>query len=373
MLSEKEIKIKAELTGINRLYVECLNQEEAYTYAFYVMKDGKVLEKIWYAASPHTVYWVTEPGLYSVKVFVRNQQGERVSRLSPEITFAGMKPVYCSGTNGNEHWKWLKDIQRVLMEIWTNRARMFRLALYDYQVSNKDSYLGMLWSILNPLIQILTYWFVFGLGIRSGRPVDGHPFLPWMLCGLIPWFFINSALVQGAASIYMKSSTVLRLRFPVATIPMGSVLVAFFNHAVTLGILLVMLLCFGYFPNFYWLNLLYYLFFELVLFTLLAMVTSVLTMIARDFQKLINSLIRLLFYLTPILWTVDRLPAWAQFILKLNPVLYIVDGFRDSLLYQIPFYHHMKRLLFFWCINVGLLVLGCSLQRKYRNKFIDML
>ena len=136
--------------------------------------------------------------------------------------------------------------------------------------------------------------------------------------------------------------------------------------------LLITFFFFGYPPSLYWLNLVYYLFYAVVFFTALAMVTSVLSMIAIDFQKLINSLIRLLFYLTPILWSTEKLPLLVQYILKLNPCLYIADGFRDSLLYHIPFYLHHWRMAFFWLVNVFFIILGSNLQAKYKNQFLDL-
>ena len=77
--------------------------------------------------------------------------------------------------------------------------------------------------------------------------------------------------------------------------------------------------------------------------------------------------------MTPILWNMDNLPNLAQEILKLNPALYIVTGFRDSFLYGNMFYIHTGQMLFFWALNLVLVVVGCNLQIKFRDKFIDLL
>ena len=127
------------------------------------------------------------------------------------------------------------------------------------------------------------------------------------------------------------------------------------------------LILMGYMPTIYWLNLIYYLVYGIVFLASLAMVTSVLSMIALDTQKLIQALIRLLFYLTPILWSLDRMPPQIGKMLRLNPVLYYVDGFRESLLYQVAFYHNPKKMLFFWLINVVLFTIGCNLIMKYKE------
>ena len=319
------------------------------------------------------MYWITEPGVYKAKVFIRDAQGNKKTTFTEEINFEGLRPIICSETNETNHFRWLRNIFAVILEIWRNRMRMVRLSLYNYTLANKDSYLGKLWNVLNPLIQIGTYWFVFGIGIRNNAPVGEHAFLPWMLCGLIPWFFFSQSITQGASSIYSKSGTVLKLKYPVSTIPIEAILVGFYNHMVVLCILVVMLLTFGYFPNVYWLNIFYYFIYEFVFLASFAMISSVLTMIARDFQKLLSSVIRLWFYVTPILWSMDTLPVWVQKLLEVNPALYIVNGFRDSLLYKTAFFVHVDKIVFFWMINLILIVIGCNLQTKFKNKFIDML
>ena len=373
ILEDFNAETKVELSDINKLTIWCENKNDADKYAFYIYKDNKCVEKIPYSYKNTTTYWPTELGEYKVKVFIKAADGKKGSKFTNAVNFEGLRPVFYSGEKSQKSFIWLRNVLTIFVELWKNRMRMIRISLYDYTLANKDSYLGKLWSILNPLIQIGTYWFVFGVGIRNNKPVGNHPFLPWMLCGLIPWFFISQGVVNGASSIYSKSGTALKLKYPISTIPFGSILVGFYNHLIVLCILAIMLFCFGYYPNLYWFNLIYYFIYEIIFLTSLAMVTSVLTMIARDFQKLIASLIRLWFYLTPILWNMDKLPEWVQFVLRLNPALYIVTGFRDSLIYKNMFYIHTNKILFFWTINLVLIIIGCNLQVKFRNKFIDML
>lgn len=362
-----------ELTDLNKITVVVEKRNDDDKYAYYIYKNDKIVEKIKYSDSNKNIYWATEPGKYAVKVFIKKKDGEKSSQFTDAIDFEGLKTVICLTSDNEYKFGLYRNVIKIISEIYVNFKRMVRLSLYDYNLANKDSYLGKIWSVLNPLIQIATYWFVFGVGVRSNKPIDGYAFLPWMLCGLIPWFFFSQSIVGGASSIYAKSGTVLKLKYPVSTIPVGSVLVGFYNHLVVLGILVFMLICFGYYPNLYWLNIIYYFIFEFIFLSSFAMITSVFTMIARDFQKLLSSIIRFWFYMTPILWNMDNLPNLAQEILKLNPALYIVTGFRDSFLYGNMFYIHTGQMLFFWALNLVLVVVGCNLQIKFRDKFIDLL
>jgi teichoic acid transport system permease protein len=263
------------------------------------------------------------------------------------------------------------SIQVISGEIWKNRARMMRVIGYDIKIENRGFYLGTLWKIITPLIQISVYWFVFGIGIRGGSPIDGYPFLIWMLAGLVPWFFMRSAISMGAKSILAKSGMLFKIKYPLATVPVGSVLMCMYDHVIMLGIATIVFAIYGIFPNLYWLNILYYIVFAGVFFASLAMILSVIVMLAQDFQNLINSMLLALFFLTPIVWQDNNLPAWVRFILSLNPILYVVNGFRDSIIYQVNFYEHPKRILFFWCVALILFSLGCTMQKKFSNRFID--
>ncbi|MBQ9988950.1 MAG: ABC transporter permease [Clostridia bacterium] len=371
-MEQTERSMTLSLSG-NRLSIACNDAVEGCAYAFYVYKNGEILEKIWYTDKPETIYWLTEPGEYTAKVFEKDASGQVTSFDTGAVTFKGVQTVLIREKKRRGPKVWLENTAAVIKEIFHHRKRMARIARYDYNMANKDTYLGKLWSVLYPLIQIGTYWFVFGIGLRQGAPVNGHPYLLWMLSGLIPWFFINAGIVKGAASIYAKANTALRLRYPLSTIPAGSILEALFDQFVSLGILIVTLFAFGYFPTLYWLNMVYYLIAMYVFLTAVALISATLTMIARDFQKLINSMIRLLFFVTPILWTMDGLSPALQSVMKLNPILYLVDGVRGSFLFQTPFYAEPLRMLLFWGVTLVLLVLGCNMLQRFKARFLDML
>lgn len=373
MSEPKELVLQIQLLDRNRIYCECINTLKECEYAFQVLQDERIVFRSDYQEKPSYTYLPMAPGSYCVNVFARNENMEETSARSATVIYEGL----CPNCEEEEQQKknglcWVRNIKNVLMETWTNRERMFRISVYNYRILNKDAYLGSLWNFLNPFIQIATFWFVFGFGIRAGKPVDGFPYLVWMLCGMIPWFFASACITHGASSIRQKGISVLKMRYPVATIPLESVLVESYSHLIMVGILLIILVLMGYMPSLHWLNLLYYFAFAVVFFTALAMVTSVLSMIALDFQKLLNSLIRLLFYLTPILWSIDNMPEKIGKILSLNPIYYYVRGFRESLLYQVPFYARPKEMAFFWGITLVLLICGCNLIAKYRDQFIDL-
>ena len=259
----------------------------------------------------------------------------------------------------------------ILKEIWTNRIRMIRVARFDINIELRSFYLGTLWKIISPLIQLGIFWFVFGIGIRGGAPVDDIPFIVWMLAGFVPWIFISRGISMGANSIRKKSEILFKIKYPMSTVPVGSILICLSDFIVMFCIMAVIYLFNGFFPSLYWLNLIYYTIFIFVFLSSLALITSVIVQLAADFGNLISSLLQLLFFLTPILWQETNVPNWARPFFILNPIRYIVTGFRYSLLYKNNFFERPYLIAFFWGITFLMLIIGCFLQKKYASRFVD--
>jgi len=264
-----------------------------------------------------------------------------------------------------------RSVYDVIREVWQNRARMMRIVLFDIKIENRNFYLGTFWKILSPLIQLGTFWLVFGIGIRGGAPVDGHPFLVWMLAGLVPWFFINRGITLGAMSISGKAGMLFKIKYPISSVPVGTIALCLYDSAIMMGIMVVIYLFHGILPSIYWLNLIYYYFFAFIFLSSLALTTSVIVQLAKDFGRLISSLLQLLFFLTPILWVEGNIPSWARPLFVANPVRYVVTGFRYSMLYKSNFFERPLLMAFFWSMIVCILFLGCFLQRKYATRLVD--
>ena len=269
-----------------------------------------------------------------------------------------------------------KSISFVLKENFNNLFRIYSIAKYEILSDTRDSKLGLLWNILNPLIQILTYWFAFGFGIRSGKPVDGIEFINWMLSGLVVWFFISPSITQGVSSIHSKANVITKMKFPVSILPTTIVVKEVFNHLFMLLIVYIFILFNGVKPNVHNFQIVYYMICAICFSISMAMITSVLNMFTRDVKKMVNACMRMLLYATPILWTMDNLPTWAQTIMKCNPIYYIVEGYRDSFFYHegiLGTTSNINETIFFWGVIVVMFIIGSNLLYKFKHKFIDLI
>jgi teichoic acid transport system permease protein len=267
----------------------------------------------------------------------------------------------------------MRFVLQVLKEQFKNVHLIFRLAIYDIKGKYQLHYLGWLWQFINPAIQVALYWFVFGVGIRKGSPVGGTPFIVWLLVGVIPWFFISPSIIQGSNSIYSRVSLVSKMKFPVSILPSVSLVTNSFNFFSMMFILFLVLVINHINPGIYLLQLPYYL---ICMYTFLFATTllfSTITVIIRDFQLFMQSVIRMMFFLLPIVWKMDTLSPFHVNILRLNPLFYLIDGFRRTFLGSGWFFHDLRYTAYFWILTLFILFLGSFMHIKFRNKFVDFI
>ena len=260
----------------------------------------------------------------------------------------------------------------VMQENIANMYRTFSIARYELVANMRDSKLGVFWNFANPLIQVFTYWFAFGY-VFQRNAIDEIPFLLWLLGGMVVWLFLSPCITDGCNAIYSKVDVITKMKFPVSILPMTVVLKKLYDHACLMSILIIIYAIYGYYPSVHWFGLIYYLLCAVVFAFALSLTTSVLNMIARDTRKLILSCMRLLLYLTPVLWEITRLPEWLQKIVQCNPIYYIVQGYRDCFFYHRGIMAYQWSMTWFWGITFFLFMLGSFIMYKFKTRFIDMI
>lgn len=268
----------------------------------------------------------------------------------------------------------LKGIQYVIKENVSNLYRIFCIAKYELLADMRDSKFGLFWNFASPAIQIITFYLVFGLAMGRGD-IDHIPYLPWVVVGFCAWWYIQPCIVQGCSAIFSKINVITKMKFPVSVLPMTVVLKELFNHFCMLLLALVVLFLYGYYPDIYWIGIIYYMVCAIALVESIALITSVLTMLWRDVKKLITSLMRMLLYLSGVLFPVT---SWSGhplivFVMKLNPVNYVVQGYRDVIFHQKTIFAHPVLTVYFWVLVIVLFAIGSFLMYKFKKKIIDMI
>ncbi|WP_163652486.1 ABC transporter permease [Listeria sp. PSOL-1] len=267
----------------------------------------------------------------------------------------------------------MRQVIEVLKEQIKYTPMMFRISRYEDRANYQSHYLGLLWEILNPLIQVAIYFLVFGYGLRGNAMISGHVgFLEWMLAGIVPWFFINSIVMQGTNSILNKIHLVSKMNFPMSILPNITIVSNLMSYVVMTIITIVIFILKGTPITVYWLQYIYYFLAMMIFLFSFSLFNSTITILVRDYTMFLQSVMRVLFYLTGIVWNIPKLlPGWASDLLKLNPFMYLVNGFRDTFLMQNWFWHSPSYALYFWMLTAFFLFAGSALHMKFRERFVD--
>ena len=262
----------------------------------------------------------------------------------------------------------------LIRELYRNRRLVFSLAKNDFKTKYAGSYFGTIWAFVQPVVTICVYWFVFGLALRGGAD-RGVPFVLWLVAGLVPWFFFQDGLVGGTSSLLEYNYLVKKVVFNIRILPVVKVISAGFVHCFFVLIVLGIYTCMGYPPTLYALQLIYYSFCIFMLILAVTYFSSAVVVFFRDLSQIINIGLQVGVWVTPIMWNFSDLGLTGILtkILKLNPVFYVVQGYRESLIDHVGFWQHPYLTLYFWVFTLLLFFLGTRLFKKLQVHFADVL
>lgn len=266
----------------------------------------------------------------------------------------------------------LREYASVPLEIARNRRLVVSLSKNDFKTRFAGSYLGTIWAFVQPIVTVLVYWFVFEKGLRAGR-VSEYPFVLWLMAGLIPWFYFSEALSGGANALTEYNYLVKKVVFHISILPVVKVVSSLFVHIFFTAFVFVLCWCYGYGPDLYSLQLFYYILAGFMLVLGLAYLNSSIACFFKDMTQIINIVLQVGIWMTPIMWQTSILsPALAR-VFKLNPVYYIVQGFRDALLEKQWFWNDMAWTIYFWVFVIALFLFSTRIFQKLKVHFADVL
>lgn len=269
----------------------------------------------------------------------------------------------------------MKGIFSVLKELIKNRVLIFQLAQNDFKKKYAGSYLGIVWAFVQPVVTVMVYWFVFGLALRGGSGQRSVPFVLWLIAGLVPWFFFQEGLVSGTNALLEYNYLVKKVVFQIDILPVVKILSAMFVHLFFILVALVLYTAMGYFPDFYVVQVFYYTFCLWMLILGLSYLTSAVVVFFRDLTQVINIALQVGIWMTPIMWAMTDIgiDGILAKILMLNPMYYIVQGYRDALADKIWFFERPGLTLYFWAFTLLFLMIGTKLFQKLKIHFADVL
>lgn len=257
-------------------------------------------------------------------------------------------------------------------ELYRNRNLIMDLAKNDFKTKYAGSYLGVIWAFIQPIVTVAVYSFVFQVGFRSGS-VEGCPYVLWLVAGMVPWFFFTDSLMGATNTMLEYSYLVKKVVFKISILPIVKILSAMVVHIFFVVITFVLFAFFGWYPDFYCIQVVYYTFCLAVFVFALSYITCSIIIFFRDLGQIISITLQIGMWMTPIMWQETMLSENVRWILKLNPIYYIVTGYRNALIDKVWFWQTPKQFLYFWGVTAIVFVIGSVVFKKLKVHFADVL
>lgn len=250
------------------------------------------------------------------------------------------------------------------------RKLIYSLARSDFRTRFVGSYYGLVWEVLQPLSLIFLFWFVFEFALGY-KTVDGVPFVLSFVIGLIPWFFFSDAWSNATNAFTQYSFLVKKMVFKVEILPTVKVISSLLTSVIFHIILVVFLIIYGEGGRLSSLAVLYYLFCTFVLVTGLGFITSSIVVFFKDMRQLLTIILQFGIYLTPILWPQSAIPPDWHWFITLNPMAYVVNGYRAAIFGDLSF--DLLSTVIFWVMTIVILIVGSIVFQKLRPHLADVL
>ncbi len=255
-------------------------------------------------------------------------------------------------------------MKQLIAEIYQNRELIWVLALKELRVRYKRSALGFLWALLNPLLMMIILAVVFSTVMRIAVP----RYAIFLLSALLPWTFFSQSLAYSVESLVGNADLLKKVRIAKSVFPVAAVLSNIINFLLSMIPLLLLLAILRFPLHWTWVYLPVPML-SLILFTLgCSFFFSIANVFFRDMSHIIQILLSAWFYFSPVIYSLDFVPDRYRFFFRLNPMLYILNGFRMAIYYgQLPTWQSMS--MSFGCGAVTLL-LGYAIFRRYQDVLV---
>lgn len=269
--------------------------------------------------------------------------------------------------------KYLQPILYLLRMLYQNHYMLRSMVIRDLRARYVGSLLGIFWSVIHPLTQLIIYYFVFSvvLKVKLGPEYGETPFVFWLMAGLLPWMFFAEVVNRSPGAVLEQSSLIKKMVFPSEILPFAHLSAAAINHLIGVVILIGFILSLGDGVSLKILWLPVYLLAMGVFVLGISWILSALNVFLRDVGQIIGVLVNIGFFLTPIIYPSNLIPESLRGLSRLNPVLHAVEGYRMALLGKTDM--DIAGLSYLLFVGLALFALGGLTFRKLKPAFADVL
>ncbi len=252
---------------------------------------------------------------------------------------------------------------------------VFRLAVNDFKKKYAGSVLGAVWALIHPLVTVGMYYVVFGRIFPNQRSSGSEiPFVLFLTGGLVPWFYFSEALSGATMSLHEYNYLVKKIVFKVETLPLIKVISAFFVHVFFSVILIILGCVYGHTPTPRLMALPYYMICLVIITLALSYLCSAICAFTKDMAQIVSIALQIGLWATPVMWDINSLSDnGLKRILKWNPLVYVVNGYRNCIYGDGNVFGRAGDALYFWIFTAVLFLIGFMVFRRLEDHYADVL
>jgi lipopolysaccharide transport system permease protein len=270
-----------------------------------------------------------------------------------------MKLIIEPGRAAKNYWR----------DLWRYRELMYFLAWRDIAVRYKQTIIGVAWALIRPALTMLVF-----VGFRRlvGFPPSSVPEPILVFAAVLPWQFFSTALSESAGSLIGNANLISKVYFPRLIIPCAAVVTSLVDFLITLGLLAVLMLWYGFMPSWQIAALPFFVLLALGLSVGLGLLLAALNVEYRDFRYIVPFIVQFGLFVSPIAFSTSNVPETWRTLYALNPMVGIIDGFRWSILGgHAPLDPHTVGISV--VVTVSFLLLGVWYFRRMERSFADVI
>lgn len=254
----------------------------------------------------------------------------------------------------------------VFKELYQYRELLKTNVKKEIRGKYKASFLGVLWSFINPLLQVLVYAIVFPYIMR----VQTENYLIFLICGIIPWTWFTNVISQGTTCVTNNSNLIKKVYFPREILPISIVTSGLINFLISCLIILIFVLLGGCGISWHLIFIPFIALIQYVISLSIIFLLSAFNVYVKDTEYMITFIINLFFYATPVLYSTEMFKdSWMIWLFRFNPMAHLINAYRDVFyLHRMP---EMLNLLLLFIIGLLLLIICYKIFKKLEKRFAE--
>ena len=255
---------------------------------------------------------------------------------------------------------------KVFKELYNYRELLKTNVKKEIRGKYKASFLGVLWSFINPLLMVLVYAIVFPYIMR----VQTENYLIFLICGVIPWNWFTNVISQGTTCITNNANLIKKVYFPREVLPISTVTAGLINFLISCIIIVIFVLLGGCGLSWHILLLPFIALIQYIFSLAVVFLVSAINVYVRDVEYMVIFIINMLFYASPVLYSFEMFAVTKMiWLFRLNPMAHIINAYRDIFyVHQMP---NMINLLIVLLVSIVLIIICYSIFKKMEKRFAE--